>query len=54
MGMPAHFIIRATAAGEPPAEALRLLIHAILDHQQNKLRDDATILMIEWRREARR
>ncbi|MEV6259967.1 PP2C family protein-serine/threonine phosphatase [Streptomyces sp. NPDC051784] len=43
-------IIRATAAGELAAEALRQLIHAILEHQNGRLRDDATILMLEWRK----
>ncbi|MFJ2864186.1 PP2C family protein-serine/threonine phosphatase [Kitasatospora sp. NPDC087314] len=43
------FIIRSSAAGQRPAEVLRLLIHAILDHQRNQLRDDATILLFEWR-----
>ncbi|MFF9603860.1 PP2C family protein-serine/threonine phosphatase [Streptomyces sp. NPDC014684] len=43
------FIIRSNAAGERPAEVLRLLIHAILDYQGNQLRDDATILLFEWR-----
>lgn len=43
------FIIRSNAAGERPAEVLRLLIHAILDYQRNRLRDDATILLFEWR-----
>lgn len=42
-------IIRATAAGELAPEALRRLIHSILDRQRNQLRDDATILLIEWR-----
>ncbi|WP_432000849.1 PP2C family protein-serine/threonine phosphatase [Streptomyces sioyaensis] len=42
------FIIRASAAGQLPAEVLRLLIHAILDYQHNNLRDDATILLFEW------
>lgn len=41
-------IIRATAAGELAAEALRQLIHSILEHQDNTLKDDATILLIEW------
>ncbi|MFF8773043.1 PP2C family protein-serine/threonine phosphatase [Kitasatospora sp. NPDC015120] len=44
----ADFVIRATAAGEEAPEALRRLIHAILAHQENKLSDDATIMMIEW------
>ncbi|MFF8900452.1 PP2C family protein-serine/threonine phosphatase [Streptomyces lydicus] len=44
-----EFIIRSSAAGQLPAEVLRLLIHAILDYQRNQLRDDATILLFEWR-----
>ncbi|MGW2650350.1 PP2C family protein-serine/threonine phosphatase [Streptomyces sp. NPDC001393] len=43
------FIIRSSAAGQRPAEVLRLLIHAILGHQRNQLRDDVTILLFEWR-----
>ncbi|MFF4406475.1 PP2C family protein-serine/threonine phosphatase [Streptomyces sp. NPDC001262] len=43
------FIIRFSAAGQRPAEVLRLLVHAILEHQRNRLRDDATILLFEWR-----
>ncbi|MGW1805801.1 PP2C family protein-serine/threonine phosphatase [Streptomyces sp. NPDC002078] len=42
------FIIRSSAAGQRPAEVLRLLIHALLDHQRNQLRDDASILLFEW------
>ncbi len=44
-----EFIIHSNAAGQRPAEVLRLLIHAILDYQRNQLRDDATILLFEWR-----
>lgn len=43
------FIIRSSSAGQRPAEVLRLLIHAILDYQRNRLRDDVTILLFEWR-----
>ncbi|MGW4519006.1 PP2C family protein-serine/threonine phosphatase [Streptomyces sp. NPDC004393] len=43
------FIISSSAAGQRPAEVLRLLIDAILDRQGNQLRDDATILLFEWR-----
>ncbi|MGV9245930.1 PP2C family protein-serine/threonine phosphatase [Streptomyces sp. NPDC003710] len=43
------FIIRSSAAGQRPAEVLRLLIHAILDHQRNQLRDNLTIMLFEWR-----
>ncbi|MFC8828989.1 PP2C family protein-serine/threonine phosphatase [Streptomyces sp. NPDC057137] len=42
-------IIRATAAGELAPEALRRLIHSILDAHENRLRDDATLLLVEWR-----
>ncbi|WLQ32061.1 PP2C family protein-serine/threonine phosphatase [Streptomyces castrisilvae] len=44
------FVIRATAAGEPASEALRQLIHSIRESQHDRLNDDATILMLEWRR----
>ncbi|MCZ4125575.1 PP2C family protein-serine/threonine phosphatase [Streptomyces sp. H39-S7] len=42
-------IIRATASGELPSEALRRLIHSLLDHETSRLSDDATILLIEWK-----
>lgn len=42
------FVIRATAAGEEAPEALRRLIHAVLEHQDSPLSDDVTIMMIEW------
>jgi hypothetical protein len=35
--------------GELASRELRPLIHAILDHQENELRDDATIILLEWR-----
>ncbi|MFI6703383.1 PP2C family protein-serine/threonine phosphatase [Streptomyces sp. NPDC050509] len=42
-------IIRGADAGELAPEALRRIIHTILDRQGNQLRDDATLLLIEWR-----
>lgn len=42
-------IIRGSAAGELGPEVLRRLIHSILERQNNQLRDDATLLLIEWR-----
>jgi serine phosphatase RsbU (regulator of sigma subunit) len=33
----------------PPAENLRRLIHAILDQHGGRLKDDATVLVCEWR-----
>jgi serine phosphatase RsbU (regulator of sigma subunit) len=42
-------IIRATAGGELASEVLRRLIHQILDERGSQLRDDATILLLEWK-----
>jgi serine phosphatase RsbU (regulator of sigma subunit) len=39
---------RAAAAGLPAPETLRRLAHAVLDHQQGRLQDDATLLLVEW------
>ncbi|WP_030909715.1 PP2C family protein-serine/threonine phosphatase [Streptomyces sp. NRRL F-5126] len=44
-------IIRATAAGTMPAEALRQLIHSLLARQRDVLRDDATLVLVEWKPE---
>ncbi|MER6346327.1 PP2C family protein-serine/threonine phosphatase [Streptomyces sp. NPDC001595] len=44
----ADYVIRAIAGGELAPEILRRLIHSILDSQPGRLRDDATIVMIEW------
>ena len=41
-------IIRALAAGQEPAETMRLLGHAILAHQLGILQDDATLLVLAW------
>ncbi|MGW6216717.1 PP2C family protein-serine/threonine phosphatase [Streptomyces sp. NPDC055109] len=45
----ADSVIRATAGGELAPETLRRLIHRLLDSEHSKLRDDATILMVEWK-----
>jgi hypothetical protein len=42
------FVIRNSAEGMPPPETLRRLTQAILDYQQGRLRDDATVVMLEW------
>ncbi len=36
------------AAGEIPAEVMRKLGHAVLDHQKGRLQDDATLLLVVW------
>ncbi|MFJ4862331.1 MULTISPECIES: PP2C family protein-serine/threonine phosphatase [unclassified Streptomyces] len=42
------FLIRHHAAGLPVPETLRRLIHAVLDHHDGHLQDDATVLFCEW------
>ncbi|MFF5219544.1 PP2C family protein-serine/threonine phosphatase [Micromonospora sp. NPDC000442] len=42
------FTVRALADGLPPPETARRLVHAILAHQDNRLQDDATVLMIRF------
>ncbi len=47
----AAFLEREAADGRPTPETLRRLRHAILSHQNGQLQDDATALLIEWRRD---
>jgi serine phosphatase RsbU (regulator of sigma subunit) len=42
------FFGRAAAAQSAPAETMRRLIHAVLDHQNGDLQDDATMLLVQW------
>ncbi len=44
----AEFVARQSASGEPTPEVMRRLQHAILQHQQGRLQDDATTLFVEW------
>lgn len=46
----ADFLVRAAASHEQPAETMRRLSKAILAHQGAPLADDATMLLLEWRR----
>jgi hypothetical protein len=43
------FATKAVADQLPPPETARRLVHAILDHQDNRLDDDATVLLVHWR-----
>jgi hypothetical protein len=43
------FAARALADELPAPETTRRLVHAILEHHQDKLQDDATVLLVEWR-----
>lgn len=42
------FLSRALADQHPPAETMRRLVHAILDHQHEQLQDDATAVCVYW------
>ena len=42
-------VTRTSAAATPAPETMRRLLHAILDHQDGELQDDATIVVMEWR-----
>jgi serine phosphatase RsbU (regulator of sigma subunit) len=39
---------REAASGRPPEEILRRLVRSVLDHQDGDLRDDATIVLLQW------
>ena len=44
----ADLVAREEAAGLPPSETMRRLMHAVLAHQAGDLRDDATTMLVEW------
>jgi hypothetical protein len=43
-------LVRAAADASTPAETMRRLVHAVLAHQGSSLTDDATLVLLEWRR----
>lgn len=43
------FATKAIADQLPPPETTRRLVHAILDYQDDRLQDDATVLLAQWR-----
>ncbi|HEV7749997.1 MAG TPA: GAF domain-containing SpoIIE family protein phosphatase [Baekduia sp.] len=45
-----EFIVREAAAGQTAPETLRRLRHAIVEGARGGLRDDASALLVEWRR----
>lgn len=49
----ADIVVRSLAEGLPAPEALRRLVQHILVHQDQRLSDDATILLAEWHPERR-
>jgi serine phosphatase RsbU (regulator of sigma subunit) len=44
-----EFVIEHTVAGTPAPEMMRQLNHELMAHQSGELRDDATVVMVEWR-----
>jgi hypothetical protein len=44
-----HTIGVASAEGQPPPETMRRVMHAVLDHHDGDLQDDATVVAVEWR-----
>jgi len=46
----ADLLVRSAAAGLSPAETVRRLIRAVLDHQNDRLQDDATMVLVCWQK----
>ena len=44
----ADLLERAAAGSQTPAETVRRLAHAVLDHQEGVLQDDGTLLLLVW------
>jgi hypothetical protein len=42
-------LVGRTASDDPPPETMRRLMHAVEDHNDGPMRDDATVVMVEWR-----
>jgi hypothetical protein len=50
----ADLVIRGSADGHPAPETMRRLMRAVLAHQNGRLQDDATALLLEWRGDQQR
>jgi hypothetical protein len=50
----ADHVSAAVAGGEPSPETVRRLMRSVLAHQADRLQDDASIVMLEWRAGAHR
>jgi serine phosphatase RsbU (regulator of sigma subunit) len=50
----AAFIAREAASGQSAPETLRRLRESIIAREEGSLRDDATALLVEWRRGSHR
>jgi hypothetical protein len=42
------FVVRTAAEGRSAPEILRCLNRTLLDHQRDRLHDDATVILLEW------
>lgn len=42
-------LVARTTGDDPPPETMRRLMHAIEHHNDGPMRDDATVVMVEWR-----
>jgi serine phosphatase RsbU (regulator of sigma subunit) len=49
-----RFIEREASAGRPAPETLRRLREALVGHDQGRFGDDATAILVEWRRDSER
>jgi serine phosphatase RsbU (regulator of sigma subunit) len=49
-----EFIEREAASGQAAPETLRRLREAIIERHEGDLRDDATAVLVEWRRGTQR
>jgi serine phosphatase RsbU (regulator of sigma subunit) len=41
-------LTRSLASGLAAAETMRRMVHALLEHQQGQLDDDATLMFVAW------
>ncbi|MEV4300356.1 PP2C family protein-serine/threonine phosphatase [Microbispora rosea] len=48
LGRFVEFMIKQNAAGLPVPETLRRLVRTVLEYHDNRLHDDATVLLVEW------
>ncbi len=44
----ADLVVRNLAAGLPAPETMRRVVHALLEHQQGQLTDDASLALVQW------
>ena len=45
----ADLVIRHLAGGFPPPETMRRVVRELLEHHKDRLSDDASLLLLEWR-----